>query len=112
MPHKGKTEMNNNKRKMLGITGAVALVSSMPGSWTRPVIQSVILPAHAQTSEMIMCMATDTTVGGPLEGNPHSATTCQAACEAEATAQNAGLCAVNETTTATGVDCLCDLDLP
>ena len=72
-------------------------------------MNAVVLPAHAQTS---MCI-TDTMVGGPLAGNPSGATTCQAACEAEAAAQNAQLCNVTETVDAMGAtQCGCDLDLP
>ena len=63
--------------------------------WVKPVINSVVLPVHAQMS---MCM-TDTTVGGPLAGNASGATTCQAACEFEAQAVNAQLCQVEEINT-------------
>lgn len=78
--------------------------------WATPVVSSVILPAHAQTSTM-MC-ETDITVGGPLLGNASGATTCAAACEAEAISQNAELCDVRETITSNATDCACDLDLP
>jgi len=88
-----------SKRKALGLA-SVTLLSPV---WSQPVIKAVVLPAHAQTS---MCI-TDMTVGGPLAGNASGATTCQAACEAEA-----ALCEVRETPTVTGTDCACDLDLP
>ena len=95
---------NINRRKLLTVT-AVATASPL---WVKPVINAVVLPAHAQTS---MCM-TDTTVGGPLAGNASGAANCQAACEFEAQTVNAELCEVRETETATGIDCACDLDLP
>lgn len=95
---------NLNRRKLLTVT-AIATTSPL---WVKPVINAVVLPAHAQTS---MCM-TDMTVGGPLIGNASGATSCQAACEVEAASLNAQLCEVIETPTASGTDCACDIDLP
>ena len=41
----------NNKRKMLKRIASVgAAVTIVPTSWIKPVINSVVLPAHAQTS--------------------------------------------------------------
>jgi len=94
----------SRKRRQLITAGAIAGLSPI---WVKPAINSIVLPAHAQTS---MCV-TDMTVGGPLAGNAFGATTCQAACEAEANSLNAQLCAVIETQTATGTECACDLDL-
>jgi len=101
--------LESNRRKLLGLAllGGSSLV--LPSRWSKPIMNAVVLPAHAQTS---MCI-TDTMVGGPLAGNPSGATTCQAACEAEAAAQNAQLCNVTETVDAMGAtQCGCDLDLP
>ena len=96
------TDKIKARRAVLG----KAVVVGMSPIWVKPVVNSVILPTHAQTS---MCVA-DMAVGGPLSGNPSGATTCQAACDAEATARNAQLCAVIETPTATGTDCTCEID--
>ena len=98
------------RRKLITAIGIGSVASlAAPTKWTKPVIDAVILPAHAQTS---MCV-TDTTIGGPLIGNPSGATSCQAACEAEALAQNAQLCLVTETVDSSGAtQCGCDLDLP
>lgn len=97
-----------NALTLLGV-GAVSAVA-MPSKWSKPLVDAVILPAHAQTSAMCM---TDATVGGPLLGNPSSAATCQAACEAEAASQNAQLCNVTETVDAMGAtQCGCEIDLP
>lgn len=98
------------RRKLLAVIGIGSLAPlAVPTKWSKPIIDSVILPAHAQTS---MCV-TDVTVGGPLIGNASGATTCQAACEAEATAQGAQLCSVTETVDSGGAtQCGCDLDLP
>jgi len=106
-------KIDNSKRKLLSLGGVTALAIAAPTSWTKPLVNSVMLPAHAQTSALdpMMC-TTVTTVGGPLQGNASGATTCQAACEDEAAAQNAELCDVRETATATGTDCACDFDLP
>ncbi len=99
---KENKSMDSSKRNLIkGI--------SVASVWSSPIVTAVVLPAHAQTS--MMCV-TDTNVGGPLAGNSSGATSCQAACEFEATSQNAQLCDVRETTTASGTDCSCDLDLP
>lgn len=105
-----KKPQNHDRRKLLsliGITGVAA--GSIPASWVAPVIDSVILPAHAQTS---MCVADPAAfAGGPLVGNASGATTCQASCEAEATAAGAQLCAVTESLDASNnTICGCELD--
>ena len=78
--------------------------------WSTPIVSSIVLPVHAQTSAAIC--ETDSTVGGPLAGNPSGAATCEAACEFEAASEGAELCDVRETSTGSGTDCSCDLDLP
>jgi len=95
---------NINRRKLLTVT-VIATASPL---WAKPVINAVVLPAHAQTG---MCV-TDMTVGGPLAGNASGADNCQAACEFEAESRDAQLCTVEEVTTPNGIDCSCDLDLP
>ena len=96
-----------DRRKLLQIIGISSVaVAAVPSKWSKPVIDAVVLPAHAQTS-----CTTDTVVGGPLLGS--GSATCQAACEVEATAQNAQLCSVEETLNAVGAtQCSCSLDLP
>lgn len=102
--------VQRERRKLLGLGLIGGGMFALPVQWTKPIVDTMVLPAHAQTS---MACVTDTTVGGPLLGNPSGATTCQAACEAEATAQSAQLCNVTETTDATGaIQCSCELDLP
>ncbi len=100
-----------NRRRLMSLMllGSGVLISSNR-QWSKPLVDMVILPAHAQTSAM-MCV-TDTTVGGPLAGHPSGALSCQAACEAEATSQNAELCSVDEFVDGAGAtQCDCDLDL-
>ncbi len=101
---------DTSRRKLLTVIGVGSVASiAVPSKWSKPIVDSVLLPAHAQTS---MCV-TDSTVGGPLVGNASGATTCQAACEAEATSQSAQLCLVTETTDSSGAtQCACDIDLP
>ncbi|MEM7358994.1 MAG: hypothetical protein AAF431_07855 [Pseudomonadota bacterium] len=99
------------RRQMIGLLGITGLsATALQQGWVKPVVNAVMLPAHAQTSAM--CMA-DTVAGGPLIGNASGATTCQEACEAEATAQGAQLCNVTESLDASNNTlCSCDLDLP
>lgn len=48
----GEPEDGNRRRlvKALSVTGAVAGAVSLPERWTRPIVDSVSLPAHAQTT--------------------------------------------------------------
>ena len=106
-----ENQTHTSRRKLLATlgVGTVAAVT-LPSKWKKPMVDAIVLPAHAQTSATCM---TDVTVGGPLLGNPTGAATCQAACEAEATAQSAQLCNITETVDAMGAtQCGCDLDLP
>ncbi len=43
-------KITNRRKVILGLTGGIAGVSQLPSRWTKPVVDSVILPAHAQTS--------------------------------------------------------------
>ena len=105
------SKLSRRKVLTLSLITSGAALSALPARWSKPVLSSIVLPAHAQTSAN-MCM-TDTTVGGPLLGNPSGATTCQAACEVEASDRGAQLCDVNEFVDSSGAtQCDCDLDLP
>lgn len=43
---------DHSKRKTLGKVAATAgLVASMSGNWEKPVLSSVVLPAHAKTTQ-------------------------------------------------------------
>ncbi|MCK5359783.1 MAG: hypothetical protein KAJ95_04110, partial [Gammaproteobacteria bacterium] len=53
-------------------SGAIAAGKSLPESWSKPVVDSVILPAHAQTSPPgvtgitdLRLVSTTLTIGGP-----------------------------------------------
>ena len=96
------------RRKLLLVIGVGGMAAALPGKWTKPMVDAMVLPAHAQTS---MCVA-DTVAGGPLAGHPSGAATCQAACEAEAATAGAQLCSVIETVDAAGTQCECNLDNP
>ncbi len=101
---------DTQRRKLLTmIGGGSAIALAIPAGWVKPVLSSVVLPAHAQTS---LCTV-DTVVGGPLIGHPSGASTCQAACEFEADAESAQLCNVTESLdSSNAVICSCELDLP
>ncbi|MFT5610171.1 MAG: hypothetical protein ACI9LU_000663 [Polaribacter sp.] len=53
-------EQKNARRKVLKNTliggGAVISTSLVPNKWTKPLIDSVILPSHAQTSDVVIVM--------------------------------------------------------
>ena len=97
------------RRKLLISIGAGgAFANTLPAHWTRPIVDSVLLPAHAQTS-----CNTETQVGGPLIGNASGATNCQDACIAEADDLGVQLCGVSESTDSNDATiCACDIDLP
>ena len=50
----GNRNPNQYRRKLIkivaGLGGTAAISASVPGSWTQPVVQAVLLPAHAATS--------------------------------------------------------------
>ena len=106
-----EVSISRQRRKLLlafGTTGIVA-AGMAPKKWSTPVINSVVLPAHAQTS---ICV-TDTTRAGPLIGHPSGAMNCADACDSEATSLSGQLCNVEETVDGMGAtQCSCDIDLP
>ena len=36
--------------KVLGLGGAVGVTLALPSKWTRPVVESIVVPAHAAAS--------------------------------------------------------------
>ena len=48
--NKTPEERRKALKKILAGTGAVTVAAAAPEKWTRPVVHSVVLPAHAQTS--------------------------------------------------------------
>ncbi len=94
-------ENNIKRRKVIGLS-----LLALPVAWKTPIVKSVVLPAHAQTS---ICVA-DTQAGGPLSGNPYGATNCQDACAGEAANIGGELCSVSESGSTTNPDCLCQID--
>ena len=99
-----------DRRKCLTtILAGGVVVGALPHRWSKPMIDTVLLPAHAQTTECIG----EVTVGGPLLGNPSGAPNCQIACEDEAAAQGAELCLVEQYSDASGAtQCDCSLNFP
>ena len=47
--------------KVLGLGGVVAATIALPGKWTRPIVESIVVPAHAAASPV----ATTTTLQAP-----------------------------------------------
>lgn len=43
--------MNNKRKAIKKLVGGSAVIALAPSSWTKPIVSSVVLPAHAQTSE-------------------------------------------------------------
>lgn len=97
--------MTINRRKALATLGLITTIDI----WSRPLINTVVLPTHAQTSQVC---EVDSVVGGPLIGHPSGASNCQDACEFEAELQDAELCLAETIETSSGTDCSCELDLP
>jgi hypothetical protein len=49
-------KMRKSRRRLIQVLvtgGAVMTANSVPGKWSRPVVEAVMLPAHAQTSGLI-----------------------------------------------------------
>lgn len=44
--------------KTVAVSGSAVGLSSLPGQWAKPIVASVILPAHAQTSPRGACLGT------------------------------------------------------
>ena len=98
-----------DRRRLITCLSAGGLaVGVVPAQWSRPLVDSVLLPAHAQTTTCV----TNSRVSGPLLGHPSKAENCQDACEAQAMDQGAQLCEVTETMDDAGaVQCACDLQM-
>ena len=52
--------------KVLGLGGVVAATVALPGKWTRPIVESIVVPAHAAASSV----ATTTTIQSPPAPSP------------------------------------------
>jgi hypothetical protein len=50
--------------KVLGAGGVVAATLMLPSKWTKPVVESIIVPAHAQASAPPSTGTTPTTPAG------------------------------------------------
>lgn len=51
---------DSTRRRLLSVLGSgsgMALLAALPHKWAKPVVDSVVLPAHAQTSSGVVCNA-------------------------------------------------------
>ena len=73
-----KKNASTDRRKLLvGLTGGVAGASQIPTQWTKPIIDSVLLPAHAQTSATTPAPTTAApTTAAPTTQAPTTAAPC------------------------------------
>ena len=46
-----KKNSNTRRKLLIGLGSTIAGASQLPKSWSKPIVNSVILPAHAATSE-------------------------------------------------------------
>ena len=103
-----KDRPNLSRRRLAGM----ASLGVLPLAWNQPVVNIVLLPAHATTTTEITACEPNYVAGGSLVGNPYGASNCTEACEALAGDVGGELCAVEETTTSRGVQCSCQISLP
>jgi len=61
--------MISKRNSLKRMAGAGAVVALAPSSWTKPIIGSIILPAHAQTSAAVLRIRTS----GPITGGGNTA---------------------------------------
>ena len=55
------------------IIGGIATAILLPSKWTRPIVNSIVVPAHAVSSAPPLTTTTTTTTGAPVgPGGPSS----------------------------------------
>lgn len=57
------------------LIGGVATTLILPGKWTKPLVNSVIVPAHAQASPPVTTSTTTSTTGAPTSTTSTTTTT-------------------------------------
>jgi hypothetical protein len=63
-PAGGEKISRRRAMKVLGAGGVVAATLMLPSKWTKPVVESIIVPAHAQASAPPSTGTTPTTPAG------------------------------------------------
>ena len=69
---RSKSNLNARRKILKSVAvggGALAAGKSLPGEWTKPVLSSVMIPAHAQTSEIVLGVFNATGVGITMRHN-------------------------------------------
>ncbi len=68
--------MNNKRETLKKVASVSAVLALAPSSWTKPVINSIVLPSHAQTSTMLSLDAVeDILIVDKLSNDPRVRTT-------------------------------------
>ena len=77
---KDKKSIESRRKLLKSIaagSGAIVAGKSLPDSWSKPIVDSVMLPAHAQTSlvccEGVFC---DINISGPIGGSAQVSSDC------------------------------------
>lgn len=83
--------MNKQNRrgflKALGIcSAALGATKALPGKWTTPVVDSVLLPAHAQTSHSECAVYAATGIDAPGFAQDETLSVCAVVCPGDSTA--------------------------
>lgn len=67
--------MNERRRALQKIRDTGVLAATLPASWVKPIVKSIVLPAHAQTSAFIFRVGTFSTPAR-IFGRPYSFQVC------------------------------------
>ena len=50
-----RKQKKSGRREIIKLAGAVGVVASiLPTSWTKPILKTVVVPAHAQTTPVVV----------------------------------------------------------
>lgn len=64
---KKATARRNLLKALVAGGGAFAMGKTVPQSWVKPMVKSVVLPAHAQTSPVIQNTTSRTLLSSPFD---------------------------------------------
>jgi len=61
--------MNNKRKTLQKIMGVSAVGITMPNAWIKPIVNSIVIPAHAQTSQVTIQAKVDGCGVGRIDGD-------------------------------------------